>query len=50
MDKSSIRDNHHRGTVGEFLRESITENADMSAVSAYFAIHALCRLKTTFQK
>lgn len=49
MDKSSIRDNHKHGTVGEFLRESITENADMAVVSAYFTIHAWNRLKTAFQ-
>ncbi|GHU17047.1 helicase [Spirochaetia bacterium] len=50
MDKSSIRDNHKHGSVGEFLQESIAENADMSVVSAYFTIHAWDRLKTAFQK
>ncbi|GHT75115.1 hypothetical protein FACS1894124_6000 [Spirochaetia bacterium] len=50
MDNSSIRDNHKHGSVGEFLRESIAENADMSVVSAYFTIHAWDRLKASFQK
>ncbi|GHU92175.1 hypothetical protein FACS189479_00270 [Spirochaetia bacterium] len=50
MDKSSIRDNHNHGFVGEFLQESIAENADISVVSAYFTIHAWDRLKMAFQK
>ncbi|GHV86477.1 hypothetical protein AGMMS50230_20850 [Spirochaetia bacterium] len=36
MDKSSIWDNHNHGSVGEFLLESMAENANMSVVSAYF--------------
>jgi hypothetical protein len=50
MNNSSIRDNHKYGTVGEFLQESVTDNAAMSAVSAYFTIYAWDRLKTEFQK
>ena len=44
-NKSSIRDNHKRGSVGEFLKESIAPNADMSVVSAYFTIYAYKQLK-----
>ena len=33
---SGIRDNHQRGSVGDFLKEKIRANADLSFVSAYF--------------
>jgi superfamily II DNA or RNA helicase len=38
--QSGIRDNHHRGSVGEFLREHIHPNAHLAIVSAYFTIYA----------
>lgn len=38
--QSGIRDNHHRGLVGEFLRQNIRPDAHLSIVSAYFTIYA----------
>ena len=46
MNYSSIRDNHFNGTVGDFLKEAILENSDVSIVSAYFTIYAYHKLKT----
>lgn len=43
---SSIKDNRGRGTVGEFLKDNIKENADLSFVSAYFTIYAYEKLKS----
>ena len=43
--KSSIRDNHQRGSVGEFLKDNLNENAEVSIVSAYFTIYAYQQLK-----
>ena len=40
-----IRDNLDRGTVAQFLRETITDGADLSIVSAYFTIYAFAALK-----
>ena len=37
---SGIRDNHHRGSVAEFLRAKIRDGSDLSVVSAYFTIYA----------
>lgn len=37
---SGIHDNHKRGLVGEFLKEKIQKDADLSIVSAYFTIYA----------
>jgi superfamily II DNA or RNA helicase len=45
-DKTSgIWDNHRRGAIGEFLRERIKPDADLSIVSAYFTIYAYAALK-----
>lgn len=46
MSKSAIRDNHSHGTVGDFLKQAITKNSDISIVSAYFTIYAYHRLKS----
>ena len=46
-NKSKIRDNRHRGTVGEFLKSEIEDDASLSIVSAYFTIHAFNALKST---
>jgi SNF2 family DNA or RNA helicase len=35
-----IRDNHHRGKVGDFLIEKISNDSELSVVSAYFTIYA----------
>lgn len=42
---SSIKDNHKRGSVGQFLIDSITYHSDLSIVSAYFTIYAYNQLK-----
>ncbi|MDZ4159440.1 MAG: phospholipase D-like domain-containing protein, partial [Anaerolineaceae bacterium] len=43
--ESGIRDNYHRGSVGDFLREKIVEGSVLSIVSAYFTIYAYEALK-----
>jgi hypothetical protein len=43
---SRLLDNHTRGAVGDFLREKIRADADLSVVSAYFTIYAYDALKT----
>ncbi len=42
---SGIRDNHHRGSIGEFLKEKILQDSNLSFVSAYFTIYAYAALK-----
>lgn len=42
---SSIRDNSKRGAVGDFLRKVITNDSELSVVSAYFTIYAFDKLK-----
>jgi len=42
---SSIRDNHKRGCIGNFLKQQIDEGSNLSIVSAYFTIYAYQRLK-----
>jgi SNF2 family DNA or RNA helicase len=46
---SGIRDNHQRGSVGDFLREKIRSDASLSFVSAYFTIYAFESLKPHLQ-
>ncbi len=43
--KSGIWDNHERGAIGDFLRQKIKPEADLSFVSAYFTIYAYAALK-----
>ena len=43
--QSGIRDNYHRGTVGDFLKEKIKEDSHLSVVSAYFTIYAFEAIK-----
>lgn len=43
---SGIRDNHRRGSVGDFLKEKIQQGSELSIVSAYFTIYAFDALKT----
>ncbi|MBW1938671.1 MAG: ATP-dependent helicase, partial [Deltaproteobacteria bacterium] len=45
LKASGIRDNHHRGTIGNFLKEKILQGSDLSFVSAYFTIYAYAALK-----
>jgi len=37
---SGIRDNHHRGSVADFLKTKICSGSRLSVVSAYFTIYA----------
>lgn len=48
MSYSAIKDNNKHGTVGEFLKDVITENSEVSIVSAYFTIYAYHKLKENF--
>lgn len=45
MAKSSILDNTEGKKVGDFLKENIKKDAELSIVSAYFTIHAYNALK-----
>jgi len=45
INLSSIRDNKNRGSVGQFLRENIKSDSELSIVSAYFTIYAYSHLK-----
>ena len=45
-----IRDNHDRGTVGDFLKANIENGSSLSVVSAYFTIHAFEALKAYLWK
>lgn len=42
---SGIRDNRERGSVGDFLKEKIQPDSNLSIVSAYFTIYAFNHLK-----
>ena len=35
---SGIRDNHSRGSVGDFLRQQLKAGADLDLVTAYFTV------------
>lgn len=48
MNYSAIKDNHSHGSVGDFLKEVITDNSEVSIVSAYFTIYAYNKLKDNF--
>jgi hypothetical protein len=43
---SGIRNNHQRGSVGDFLKKKMQADAKLSFVSAYFAIYAFEALKS----
>ena len=45
LKTSGIWDNHHRGSIGDFLKEKILQGSDLSFVSAYFTIYAYAALK-----
>ncbi len=47
LQMSGIRDNHQRGTVGEFLKSKIQNGSSLSIVSAYFTIYAFDALKAS---
>lgn len=42
---SGIRDNYHRGSVGDFLKGKIQAGSALSIVSAYFTIYAFDKLQ-----
>jgi superfamily II DNA or RNA helicase len=42
---SGIRDNHHRGAVGDFLRQALQPGVHVAIVSAYFTIYAYEKLQ-----
>lgn len=42
---SSLRDNFSHGTVGDFLKNHIEKNSDLSFVTAYFTIYAYEKLQ-----
>jgi len=46
---SKLLDNHHRGSVGDFLKTHIRQNANLSVVSAYFTIHAYSALENSLE-
>lgn len=46
MTNNSIRDNHQCGNVGDYLKEIVKSNSNVSIVSAYFTIYAYHHLKT----
>ena len=53
LPSSGIRDNYHRGNVGDFLKAKIQKDTNLSFVSAYFTIYAYAALKNeldTIQK
>ena len=41
-----IRDNHSRGSVGDFLRRHLKAGADLDLVTAYFTVFAYDKLRT----
>ncbi|MEI6050223.1 MAG: hypothetical protein WCS03_15075 [Bacteroidota bacterium] len=45
INLSSIRDNKNQGSVGQFLKDNIKSDSDLSIVSAYFTIYAYNQLK-----
>ena len=47
---TGIRDNHNRGTVGQFLVEKLQSDSMLSVVSAYFTIYAYDALRTSLDQ
>jgi hypothetical protein len=47
---SGIRDNLKHGTVGAYLREILSEGAEVSIVSAYFTIYAFDALRQALER
>ena len=46
IPSSGIRDNNHRGTVGDFLRSELKAEAELDIVTAYVTVFAHDKLKT----
>src|SRR5438094_4859921 len=47
---SGIKDNHSRGTVGDFLKAKIRDGSRLSIASAYFTIYAYDALKESLDR
>jgi superfamily II DNA or RNA helicase len=47
---SRLLDNHHRGSVGAFLKANIRSESALSVVSAYFTIYAYDALKPELER
>ena len=47
--QSGLRDNHNRGTVGDFLRKQLKPGADLDLVTAYFTVFAYDKLRTELE-
>ena len=47
---SGIWDNHKRGAIGDYLKDRIKPEAELSFVSAYFTIYAYGALKATLDR
>ncbi|MDR1009774.1 MAG: phospholipase D-like domain-containing protein [Opitutaceae bacterium] len=45
ISQSNLRDNHRRGSVGDFLRAELRAGADLDLVTAYFTIFAYDKLR-----
>ncbi len=50
VSNSGLRDNYSRGRAGEFLRDHIVPDSDLSFVSAYFTVHAYHALRGELEK
>ena len=50
INNSCLRDNHKRGSTGDFLIENIKTESSLSIVSAYFTIYAYNHLKNQLEK
>jgi len=50
MNKSGIKDNFSRGSIGEFLKDIIKPQSKISFVSAYFTIYAYEALKEELEQ
>ena len=50
LNPSGLRDNHTRGTVAQFLQETIHQGSLLSVVSAYFTIYAYDALKDSLDR
>lgn len=49
-NNSGLRDNHSRGSVGDFLAATIRDGSKLSIVSAYFTIYAYDALKEVLKR
>lgn len=45
FSQSNLRDNHHRGSVADFLRANLRAGADLDLVTAYFTVFAYDKLR-----